>query len=325
MPPGSNRPLLLCPGAGVLPLGRKVPSNQFSMLSKILIAPLVLAALVFLYLSWEVDTDWSYYLLPCAIGAAIVYVFSPQLDWWWSQRHPPDLPEALRQMLEKRLPYYQRLTEPLRARFRQRTALYIKAHDFKAQRMEQVPADIQAVIAATAVQLTFGQEDFLMKPFEFIIVYPHPFPSPQYPTQWHASEIYEEDGVILFSAEQLMPGFFLPEKHFHIGLYEYARVFRLVHPFMTWPDWSEEDWQGLEAVSGMTHQYVTHLIGLDDIDVTAVAVVYFYVFPERFRQHFQHQYEVFMRNFYPQQSAQQHGEKETTGAPGQVAADAGKA
>ncbi len=273
------------------------------MLSKYLIAPLVFVGLIFLYLAWEEDPAWSYYLIPCVIGAAIIYVFSPQIDWWWHQKHPPDLPAGLRKMLESRLPYYRRLPEGLQLRFRQRMALYMRAHEFQAQGMESMPIDLQAIIAATAVQVSFGQEDFLMEPYEHIIVYPHPFPSPQYPDKWHSSEVYDEDGVILFSAEQLMSSFMHPQKHFHIGLYEYARVFRRCHPEMHWPEWAEEDWQKLELVSGMKHSYLQKWIGLPDLEIGAVAVAHFFVFPERFQTVFPERYELLLGNFYRKKSA----------------------
>ncbi|MAT52871.1 MAG: hypothetical protein CMN32_00210 [Saprospirales bacterium] len=268
------------------------------MLSRYLIAPLIFVALIFLYLAWEDDSSWSYYLIPCILGAAVIYVFSPQIDWWWYQHRPPDLPPGLRKMLEAKLPYYRRLPEPLQQRFRQRMAMYMHAHEFKAQGMESMPIDLQAIIAATAVQVSFGQEDFLMEPYEHIIVYPHPFPSPQFPEKWHTCEIYDEDGVILFSAEQLMISFMDPQKHFHIGLYEYARVFRRCHSEMSWPAWAEEDWPKLEQVSGMKLSYLRKWIGLPDLDIGAVAVAHFFVFPERFKAVFPERYEMFIRNFY---------------------------
>ncbi|RMD96563.1 MAG: hypothetical protein D6816_18780, partial [Bacteroidetes bacterium] len=73
---------------------------------------MIFVALIFLYLAWEDDSSWSYYLIPCILGAAVIYVFSPQIDWWWYQHRPPDLPPGLRKMLEAKLPYYRRLPEP---------------------------------------------------------------------------------------------------------------------------------------------------------------------------------------------------------------------
>lgn len=269
------------------------------MLSRYLMGTFVFVALIFLYQAWEDDPDWSYYLIPCVLGAAIVYVLSPQIDWWYFQIRPPDLPHGIRKMLESRLPFYQRLSEPQQLQFRQRTAMYMHAHEFRAQGMETMPMDLKAIIAATAVMVSFGQEDFLMEPYEHIIVYPHPFPSPQFPEHWHTSEIYDEDGVILFSAEQLMLSFLQPQKYFNIALYEYAKVFRRCHPEMSWPIWaSDDDWEKLSLVSGMKLSDIKKWVGLPEIDISAVAVAHFFVFPERFLKVFPKQYEQLAQNFY---------------------------
>jgi hypothetical protein len=261
------------------------------MLSKGLYAPLLGGALIFLYLAWDVDPAYSLYIIPFVIGLAVVYILSPQIDWWWYQRRPPALPAFVRELLNTRFPFYQQLGPADKERFRIRTALYMKSREFIPQGMEAVPVDLQGVIAATAVQLTFGQQDFLKDKFEHIVVYPHPFPSPQYPEHWHASEIYEEDGVIMFSAEQLLPSFLEPQRYFHIGLYEFARVYRRSRPGNGLPEFSESDWPGLEAVSGLSRGDVEKWVGLPSLEVSAVAVVFFLVFPARFRAVFPAAYE----------------------------------
>jgi glucose-regulated metallopeptidase M90 len=253
------------------------------MLSKILIAPLVIGALVFLYLAWDVHSDYSIYLVPCTVGIAVIYLLSPQIDWWWFKYHPPKLHDALRHLINTRLPFYQNLPVEGKERFRTRMALYMHANDFTARGMDDMPLDLKGVIAATVVQLTFGLENFLLNKFEHIIVYPHPFPSPQYPDKWHVSEIYEEDGVLMFSAEHLMKGFFQPQKFFSIGLYEYARTFQICYPETQWPSFGADGWGKLEQVSGMSHGSLAKYTGLPEVDPVAVAVAHFIVFPERFR------------------------------------------
>jgi hypothetical protein len=162
-------------------------------------------------------------------------------------------------------------------------ALFMHANDFTAQGMENMPLDIKGVIAASMVQLTFGRENFLLNKFEHIIVYPHPFPSPQYRDKWHISEIYKKDGVLMFSAEHLMRGFFQPQKYFNIGLYEYARAFQICYPETQWPALGTNGWEKLKRVSGMSQESIAKYIGLPEVDPVAVAVVHFFVFQERFK------------------------------------------
>ena len=243
------------------------------MLSKYLLIPFVLGALVFLYLGWNVDGDYAIYMVPFVVGAAVVYIFSPQIDWWQYQRKPPELSARLRHILGTQFPYYQNLTAAEKTKFRNRMALYMEANEF-------IP---KGVVAACAVHLTLGVEDYLMNKFEHIIVYPHPFPSPQYVQHWHACELYEEDGVIMFSAEQLMAGFAQPKRFFNIGLYEYARAFQRCHPEILFPNWKDDIWPKLEQISGFSKDHITKWIGLPEIDPSGVAVAHFFVFPEKFK------------------------------------------
>ena len=252
------------------------------MLSKILMIPFVVLAFAFLFMAVLVDSGYAMWAVPFVVALAVIYVMSPQINWWWYQKHPPRLAEPLVKMLLARLPFFRGLPPAEKTRFCTRIALYMEANEFRPQGTEKVPEDVKAVIAASVVQLTFGMDDYLLNKFEHIIVYPHPFPSPQY-ERWHACENYEPDGAILFSAEQLMAGFAAPQKFFHIGLYEYAKVLQICHPDFHFPDWPADSWGKLTAVSGFSKAALEKWVGLPDLDLTAVAVAHFFVFPEKFK------------------------------------------
>ncbi len=269
------------------------------MLSKILIAPFFICAVVFTYITLEINSQYSYYIVPNVVAMAIIYMLSPQIDWWWYQRRPPKLPEGSVRMFLARLPFFKNLSPNDKTKFCNRIALYMEANEFVPKAMEEMPLDVKAVVAASVVQLTFFQEDYLLNKFEHIIVYPHPFPSPQYPNQWHACEIFEEDGVIMFSAEQLMAGFAQPEKFFHIGLYEYAKVFMRCHPETTLPELPPDVWQRLEIISRFPKSAVEKWIGLNDLNVMAVAIAHWFVFGERFRVAMPETYAAFELIFQP--------------------------
>lgn len=230
----------------------------------------------------EKDGNYAVYIVPNVVAMVVIYMMSPQIDWWWYQRRPPKLPGRLVEMFATRFPFFQKLSPPNKTKFCHRVALYMEATEFMPKGMEKVPLDVKAVVAATAVQLTFGHDDYLLNKFDHIIIYPHPFPSPQY-KEWHACEYYEEDGVVMFSAEQLMAGFAQPKKFFHIGLYEYARVFMRSHPEVKMPELGDDMWQKLELISNFPKAAIEKWVGLNKLDVSAVAVVHFFVFPERFK------------------------------------------
>ena len=253
------------------------------MLSRILMIPFFICGLVFTYMTLEINTKYSWYIVPNVVILTGIYMLSPQIDWWWYQYRPPKLPDGVVKMFLVRFPFFINLTPDDKTKFCNRVALYMEAIEFRSNGMKEVPLDVKAVVAASVVLLTFHQEDYLLNKFEHIIVYPHPFPSPQYPEQWHASEIFEEDGVIMFSSEQLMAGFAQPNKFFHIGLYEYAKVFMCCHPEVEMPELPEDVWQRLEIVSHFPKDTVEKWVGLNDLNVMAVAVAHWFVFGERFR------------------------------------------
>jgi Mlc titration factor MtfA (ptsG expression regulator) len=267
------------------------------MPARILSIPLVIAALVFLYLTWEVDQSYSLYIVPWVIALALVFTMSPQINWWWYKRYPPDLKGKLRLLIERHLPYYQRLSKEEQQRFRHRVALYMEANDFMAKGMDEVSPDLKAVAAACAVQLTFGKRDYLMNKFEHLIFFPKPFPSPQYPENYHASEVYEEDGAILFSAEQLMKGFLQPYHYYNIGLHEYAKVFERSFPELEFPELSEGHWQELQDISGFPYDRIQAWINLDPIPIRPVSISLFFTHPQAFYQRLPELYEAYARLF----------------------------
>ncbi|MCB0641126.1 MAG: zinc-dependent peptidase, partial [Phaeodactylibacter sp.] len=195
------------------------------MLSKIIAVPLAIGGLFFLYMTWEVDTDYALYIIPFAVLGAIVFTFSPQIDWWWYHRNPPELEGPIRKLLSDHLAYYTQLSVQNKKLFRERMALYIRAQDFSPMVLDNFPDDLKAIIAAQAVQIGFGQGEFLFAPYEHLILYPEAFPSPQYPVHRHSTEHFEEDGVLMFSARHLMNGFLYPKSYLPIGLYEFARLY----------------------------------------------------------------------------------------------------
>ncbi len=267
------------------------------MPARILAIPFVIGAILFLFLAWEADSDYSIYVVPFVIALAFIYILSPQINWWWWTRRPPDMPPKLRALLERRLPYYQQLAESEKLRFRRRVRLYMEANNFMAKGMETVTEDLKAVAAICAVQMTFGRKDFLLSKFEHLIFFPQPFPSPQYPKNYHASEIYEEDGAILFSAEQLMKGFLEPHNFYNIGLHEYAKVFERAYPELDFPPLSESHWSELQQISGFSRVWIQQWINLDPIPLRPVSIAHFFTWPAAFQAQLPELYAAYAQLF----------------------------
>lgn len=232
-------------------------------------------------------------ILPFVIVSAL-YVMAPQVNWWWYKRNPPQLDIRIERLLDDCFSYYKKLNPELKQRFKSRTALYILGNDFirpvhpddpdASTSRQQVPEDLKAAVAAIAVQISLGKPDFLTGKFENIIIYPHPFPSPQFEQEFHNSEIYEPDGVLLIASDSLMAGFNSPENYFSVGLYELGRIYRLLYPSVSYPNLTENAWWDFEKISGQSRASIEKAIGLSEIDLWGVAVYHFFSFPERFQK-----------------------------------------
>ena len=255
------------------------------MFSKILNIPFVIGILVALYLTMVVDENYSLYILLFIIPTVIIFIFAPQIDWWWYQIVPPKLDANVAQIIQQNFPFYNHLSTPLKEKFQIRTALFMIANEYMPQGMEGVPEDIKGMIAAEAVKLTFGYNNFMFDDFEKIVVYPTPFPSPQFPKSFHASEIFAEDGVVLFSAQQVAHAFFQPRDYFSLPLYEYAKVFVHTFPDEPYPTIDHNIWNKLENISGFSFEAIQKWINLDKeaIDPLAATIYHFFNYPGKFK------------------------------------------
>ncbi len=266
------------------------------MPARILSIPFALAFLILLYLNFKTSGQYAFYLIPVVFILTMIYILSPQINWWWYKRNPPDVAAPIRALLFK-YPFYQRLPEGQKKRFRERMALFVMGNNFIPQGVEIVSEDVKAIVAANAVTVTFGQKDFLFPKFENVIINPKPLPTLQYPDNYHASEIYEPDGVVLFAMEQLVKGFVESTRYFNIGLYEYAKVFIITYPNNLYPTLDENSWNALERISGFSKEWIEKWINLPDVDPLAVSIAHFFIFPEPFRVELPEEFETY-RNIF---------------------------
>ncbi|MCB0704376.1 MAG: zinc-dependent peptidase [Saprospiraceae bacterium] len=252
------------------------------MFSRIISAPFLVLAIGFLYLTWDVNPSYAFYIIPCVIILAVIYIMSPQIEWWWAKRNPPELDDQARLLIHKHSGFYKRLSAEDKTYFRRRLVYFLMNKEFMPQAFELVPEDIKIMIAAAAVQVTFGQVDFVLEPFDKIVVYPEAFPSPQYPRHRHSSETFAEDGVILVSARHVAHGFMDPQKYYPSAIHEYAHVFMIKYPALEYPELPANSWEAITQISGFSKEKLLEWIGLPQVDPYLVMLTCFFSYPEKF-------------------------------------------
>lgn len=266
------------------------------MFSNYIAAPFVFLSIFFLYMAWEHDSDYAVWLIPSALISTMIYVFAPQINWWWYNRRPPKLEPGLVRMLERFSGFYKRLSSADKQKFQNRIGLFRMGTDWSPMAFEgeEVPADVQFSLACQAVMLNFKRNNFLFEKFEKVIVYPKPFATPEHPYD-HASELFEPDGCLLFSAEQVLKAYLEPSNWYNVGMHEYARAFVLSNPDAPFPAFAgDEVWEKLQQASGMPRGHVESVIGIrGSLEPLPVAIHHYFIFPDRFREVFAAEAAVF--------------------------------
>ncbi len=246
--------------------------------------PFIIGALSFLYYAWEHQGDGGVWMIPFLVVAAMIWVFAPQINWWWYSKRPPVLEAGVVNALERYLPFYKQLDQAGRQRFRGRLALTRMSTDFTPKGMpeEGLPPDIQSAIAAQSVIVTWNKPVFIFDQLEKVVVSPGPFLTPEH-AYYHNAETFLPESCLLFSAKMALDAFIRPDLTFNVVLHEYVKAF--FGKYGT-PDvlLDETAWDSFEKISGWNRQIIESTIGMAGIEPLPVAATLYFVFGNKFHQ-----------------------------------------
>jgi hypothetical protein len=227
------------------------------------------------------DTIWLF--LPVFLMVSL-YIFNPQIDFWWHRKHPLPLDPHIQNWLSLHSGFYQKLDEPSQKLYEERLGLYLEAREFKSvgSELREIPEDIKGILGSIPVQLTLHDDDFLLGEYDRIYIYHHPFPSPKMPFM-HTVEVDHEDGVILFSLEQFLPGILDPKTHFPVGLYGFMDAYFHLHQLHLPQNITSE---GIESLSFYSWVQIEKTTGRKNILPDIVLACIYIVEPEKVRRIF---------------------------------------
>ncbi len=256
------------------------------MVSKIIALVLGFILVILLFLAYKVDAAIAPWAAPFFVGLVLLYMFSPQVEWWWARRYPPKPKPAEIKFLNKYFTFFQNLNGPEKDKFLLRLTYFNMAHEYTAKVGDRVPSPLKTIIGAEAVRMTFGMDDdtYLMTSHERIVIYPHPFPTPRHKRLHHA-EVHHEDGVLIFASEPIVRQFY-GETIFNIALYSWISAFRHARPDIVFPRFAADDWPLLAQKFFTPKAWVEASIGLPDPDPDIVAATVYLQQPDLFRQVF---------------------------------------
>lgn len=135
----------------------------------------------------------------------------------------PPLTETEKNLIREYLPFYTTLDNRLRKKFEKRVVRF--RHRKKIIFHEDVKevAKIRLLLSATGSMLTLGMADFLILSIHKIIVYPSQYYSPL--TKLHHYGEYNPGlKTAIFSEEQLLAGFRVPNDNINLAVHEFAHA-----------------------------------------------------------------------------------------------------
>ena len=259
-------------------------------LANIVAIPFFILLMALGYLAYQFP--WSNYLVWVIFPVSsliLIYLFSPQINYWWLCKHPIKLDQQVINMLNKTNPIYSTLNDERKLEFNNRLALFIEGKDFLAKGMEkdnnEVPYDIRSLISQIPVTMTLNRPDFQWHKFERIVLYKHPFPSPRFKFL-HTAETEAEDGVVILSLEHVEKALFQRGLHYDVAWHAYAEAFIKGHPKISYPNLPADIWERIETVSPQSKEQIHGTLGYKAVDALPVLINLYFNYGEKVRNEF---------------------------------------
>jgi MtfA peptidase len=200
-----------------------------------------------------------------------------------------------RQILSRHFEFYNLLPAKSKLIFEYRIRRFIDLKNFIPRDMDEVTEEMQVLIAASAVQITFGFSDVFLSHFENIVVYPDQFFSNAGQRE-HKGEVNPRAQAIVLSWKHFTQGY-ASKEGVNLGLHEMAHALQLENIVMNNEyDFLDEDhikhWQQLASdeitkirsgESGFFREYA----GTNHAEFFAVAVENFFERPVEFKAYHQ--------------------------------------
>jgi Mlc titration factor MtfA (ptsG expression regulator) len=210
------------------------------------------------------------------------------------------LKPELRNLLQENFPYYNRLTSYQKKDFEKRLNYFLNSKQFVAKKMKQVTEEMKLLIAACAVQLTFGYEPLRLAHFKKIILYPKRYYS-RFTHKKHSGEV-NPNGYIVFSWEDFKKGYKNPNDGLNLGLHEMAHALRLEdampdgeYAFMDNENlarWHRVCMKEMKKIRHGQKNFIRKYASVDAEEFFAVCIEYFFEKPHEFKQNVPEVYEA---------------------------------
>jgi Mlc titration factor MtfA (ptsG expression regulator) len=135
------------------------------------------------------------------------------------------VPAEYKAILQKYFSFYQKLSESNKLKFERKVTEFVYSKRFIPRNVDEVTIEAKVLIAASAVQLTFGLPNVYLRFFNKILVYPNDYYS-SITKRYHKGEVNPRFGIIVLSWQSFIDGYITPDDSRNLGLHEMAHALR---------------------------------------------------------------------------------------------------
>lgn len=202
----------------------------------------------------------------------------------------PPIPLAYaKKVLAKYCHYYNHLNKDLQTRFETRVETFIAMKVFHGRDVD-VTHELKILIAACAVQLTFGLKSFEILSFRRIYVYPDTYYSSIRQT-FHKGEVNLSKRIIILSATNFLHGIAHPNDGVNLGIHELTHALNMDklirkddREFLKNLDyWEEIAAREMLLLEGNPNHFLRQYASTNIHEMLSVSTEYFFEKPEEFR------------------------------------------
>ena len=136
------------------------------------------------------------------------------------------VPQLYKDILNRHSRYYRALTAADKTRFERKVCNFLYSKRFIPRNMNEVTIEAKVLIAASAVQLTFGLPNIYLQHFDKILLYPNEYYS-SITKKYHKGEVNPRFGIIVLSWNHFAAGLSDDKDSVNLGLHEMAHALRL--------------------------------------------------------------------------------------------------
>lgn len=122
-------------------------------------------------------------------------------------------------ILNTQFSFYQNLSPKQKIYFEHRVSRFIKQHQFQGRSGLYVNDQQIVLIASTAIMLTFGYRNYMIKSLKRFIIYPNVFRS-KMNKAYHKGEFNPAYKAVVFSWKDFLEGYEIDNDNFNLGIHE---------------------------------------------------------------------------------------------------------